>query len=199
MKARYILIPGIIIALVVTGVGLFLWQQQRVEDADNQATNSASLATPTPTPTPSSNNQPSASQTPSPVRQDVELFLVALNDTTSGPEIGCGDSLVGVVKNITTTQPLTESIKQLLAIKDERYGQSGLYNALWQSDLQLQSASIENGKASVALTGQLKLSGTCDSPRVKEQLTATITQFDSVNSAEVTINGQSLDQALSTR
>ena len=122
-----------------------------------------------------------------------------MGDTTAGAEIGCGDSVVGVTQKLTTSTPLTDTIRALLAIKDEHYGQSGLYNALWQSDLSLQSATISNGVATIALAGNLKLSGTCDSPRVKEQLTVTATQFESVDSANITLNGQPLDQALSAQ
>ncbi len=203
MKKNYIIISALVIAVLLTGIGLFVWQGQNTTQntpKDNQASNSATAtATTTPTPTTNQANQPSASQTVQPVEQTVKLYLVAIGDTQAGTEIGCGDSLVGVTKQLTTTTPLTDTLKALLAIKDEYYGQSGLYNALWQSNVVLDSVAITNGVATIALSGDLQLGGTCDSPRVKGQLTAIATQFSTVTSANITLNGQPLDQALSPK
>jgi spore germination protein GerM len=198
MKSNYIIISILSLAIVITGVGLYVWQQQSSAESQ-QSTSSAEMSvSPTPTKT-AAQEKPSASETAEAVSQKVSLYHVAIGDTQAGPEIGCGDSLVGVTKQLTTVRPLTDSIKALLALDDEYYGESGLYNALWQSNLRLDSASISNGVATIALSGDLRLGGTCDSPRVKAQLEATATQFASVNSVTITVNGQPLDQALSTK
>lgn len=197
MNTRYLLIAAIVIAILLTGFGLYAWQQQAT-DSDNQATPSATPS-PTSTSTPSENkDKPSASETPQPVEHTTQIYLVAIGDDAK-PTFGCGDSLEGVTQKITTTAPLTETLTRLLALDDQYYGESGLYNALWQSDLSLESASLTDGVASIALTGSLKLGGTCDSPRVKEQLTATATQFATVDSVNITVNGQPLDEALSQK
>src|SRR5690606_13117177 len=131
------------------------------------------------------------------VDQTIQLYLVALEDNgQGGQQVGCGDSLVPVNKTLHTATPLADAVRELLAIKDEHYGQSGLYNSLWKSSVHLDSASISNGVATVKLSGDLTLSGECDNPRVLEQLKATITQFDSVNSATILLNDQPLSEAL---
>ena len=198
MRKSVVIVTILIVALIITGGALFMWRQGLADTTDQQASQSAN-ASPSATPSFGSADVPSANETAQPVEQNVSLFWVAVGDTTAGAEIGCGDSLVGVNQKITTSTPLADTIRALLAIKDENYGQSGLYNALWQSDLSLQSASISNGVATIALTGNLRLGGACDNPRVKEQLTVTATQFDSVDSANITLNGQPLDQALSAQ
>jgi hypothetical protein len=68
--------------------------------------------------------------------------------------VGCGDSAVPAQVEIPPTAgTLKAALTALLSIKDQFYGQSGLYNALYQSDLQVESVSIDNGIASVYLTG----------------------------------------------
>lgn len=50
----------------------------------------------------------------------------------------------------------------LLAIDEQFYGESGLYNALYQSDLQVESAEVdESGTAVVHLSGEYALGDAC--------------------------------------
>ncbi len=133
------------------------------------------------------------------VPQTVDIYLIALGDGgQTGPEIGCGDSVVAVPVQIPATQGVLRSaMQQMLSIDQEYYGQSGLYNALYQSDLSVDSISIDNGAASIYLTGDLVLGGVCDSPRVEAQLTQTATQFSTVQSAQIYVNGTRLQDLLS--
>jgi hypothetical protein len=73
------------------------------------------------------------------------------------------------------------------------YGQSGLYNSLYRSDLTLQSVVIENRTAVVRLSGDVQIGGVCDEPRFEQQIIATATQFSTVDAAQVFINGQPLE------
>lgn len=129
----------------------------------------------------------------------VKIYLIALNDAgKSGKAIGCDDSVVGINVTIANPQtPLTEAIKELLKEKGQYYGQTGLYNSLYQSDLTLQSAAITNGKATIHLTGQYSLGGVCDNPRFEAQLEETALQFPNVQSVEVFVNGIKLEDILS--
>lgn len=133
--------------------------------------------------------------------QMVKVFLIAVDDNgASGEMIGCGDSAVPVQVEITPTQGvLRAALQALLAIKTKDYGQSGLYNALYQSNLQLDSVKIENGTASIYLWGSLTLGGECDNPRVEAQLMQTALQFSTVSQAEIFINNQPLKDALSLK
>lgn len=134
---------------------------------------------------------------PSATVSEVKIFLIALNDNgKSGEKIGCEDSVVFVSRPITPTQaPLKASIEQLLSIKDQNVDQ--FYNSLYQSELKLDKASIdEDGKATINLSGNMSLGGVCDNPRFKAQLEKTAMQFKTVNNVEIFINGTDLDTLL---
>ncbi|HLD21675.1 MAG TPA: GerMN domain-containing protein, partial [Patescibacteria group bacterium] len=179
MKKEYLASLLLLTSILLIGAACNKTEQ---ETNTNQIINSRATITPTP----SSNNN---------ATQMVKLYFVALEDNgKSGEKIGCGDSLVSVDREIEKTQqPLYNTYKELLNIKDQYIGESGLYNALYQSTLSVESATIdENGVATIKLTGQLQLGGTCDSPRVEEQLTKTALQFSTVKSVEIFINNTPL-------
>lgn len=128
-----------------------------------------------------------------------QIYLIALEDAgQSGQEVGCGDSVVPVEVEIEPTiAPLRAALERLLAIDSEFYGQSGLYNALYQSDLQVQGIDIVNREAIIHLTGDLTLGGVCDNPRVDAQLTQTALQFSTIDAVTIRINGTPLAELLS--
>jgi hypothetical protein len=82
----------------------------------------------------------------------------------------------------------------LIAIDDD--GQSGLYNALYRSDLTLQDVVIKNREAVIKLSGALTLGGLCDKPRVRAQLRETALQYAAVDSVSIFVNGTSLGELL---
>ena len=133
--------------------------------------------------------------------QTVQIFLIALEDGgRSGKEIGCDDSVIPVQVAIAPTQGvLRAALGELLSLKEPYYGQSGLYNALYQSDLKLDSVSIEQGEAVIYLSGTLTLGGVCDSPRVEAQLEETALQFHTVSHVSVFVNGRPLEEVLSLK
>jgi DNA-binding CsgD family transcriptional regulator len=128
--------------------------------------------------------------------QQVKIFLIAVDDNgRSGKQIGCGDSVVPVMVPIPQTQGvLKAALEALLAVQTQFYGESGLYNALYQSDLQLESVTIMQGVAQIWLTGTLEMGGECDSPRVEAQLIETAMQFSTVKAVEVYLNGNPLQE-----
>jgi hypothetical protein len=94
---------------------------------------------------------------------------------------------------------LRAALVALLSVKDQTYGQSGLYNALYQSNLQVDSLSIDGSKASVYLSGSLVMGGECDNPRVQAQLEQTVRQFPTVTKAAIFVNGRPLADVLSLK
>ncbi len=140
---------------------------------------------------------PAATQAP----QRVQIVLIAVDDQgVSGKPIGCGDSAVPVQVEIPPTQGvLKAALQALLSLKVQYYGESGLYNALYKSDLQVESVTIEDGKATIQLTGTLQLGGECDNPRVAAQLEETARQFSTVSEVAIFLNGKPLSEALSLR
>jgi hypothetical protein len=139
--------------------------------------------------------------TDTPATQFVQVYLIALEDNgQTGIPVGCGDSAVPVQVQIQYTQGvLKAALEALLSIKEQYYGQSGLYNALYQADLQVDSVNITDGKAIVNLSGSLNLGGECDNPRVQAQLEQTVLQFSTVTEADIFINGKSLADAISLK
>jgi hypothetical protein len=127
----------------------------------------------------------------------LSLFYIAPDDNgISGKKIGCNDSLVKVTKEKGSAYTIRDALQELLVDKSEYYGDSGLYNALSQSDLQLQDVSVVNGIATILLTGTVKLGGVCDSPRVVEQLQETVLQFPHVQEVKIQVNGIPLLDAI---
>lgn len=160
---------------------------------------------PPPSPTPVVITQaPTLNQTPvlpspTPAPWEPAFYLIALEDAgQSGEEIGCGDSVVPVRIEADPGLELTLlSIQRLLVLNEQYYGESGLYNALYQSDLNVVSLVIENHVATLRLTGELLLGGVCDNPRVLAQLTRTLRHNPDVEAVEVFVNGVPLEELLS--
>jgi len=136
---------------------------------------------------------------PTAAEQTVKIFLIALEDNgQSGVLVGCGDSAVPVTVTIPPTQGvLRAALEKLLSAKQQFYGESGFYNALYQSDLELENVTIEQGKAIIYLTGTVMLGGVCDSPRFEAQIEQTALQFSTVSNVEVFINDIPLEDVLS--
>ncbi len=136
-----------------------------------------------------------------PNAQEAKIFMIAVGDNgDAGNKIGCGDSVVGVIVTLSDpAAPLRSVLEKLLAVKSQYYGQSGLYNALFRSDLQLKSVTIKNGVADIYLTGSLTLGGVCDNPRVQAQFEETARQFSTVNQVNVYINNKNLLDLLSLK
>ena len=131
----------------------------------------------------------------------VKIFLIALEDQgKSGEPVGCGDSAVPVEVEVPHTQAvLRAALEALLSIKQQNYGESGLYNSLYQSDLKIDSLTITDGKANLSLSGKMALGGECDNPRFGAQITQTILQFPTVSEAAVLISGKPLKDVLSLK
>ncbi len=126
------------------------------------------------------------------------IYLIALEDEgRSGMQIGCGDSVVPVEVDIEPTLAvLTAAMNNLVNLDQRFYGQSGLYNALAASNLSVDSIDLVDGQASINLTGDVSLGGVCDVPRFEAQLRQTALQYYTVDSVEITINGEPLANAV---
>ena len=133
--------------------------------------------------------------------QFVKIVLIELEGNgQSGPLVGCGDSAIPINVTIPPTQGvLRAALEKLFSAKQQFYGESGYYNALYQSDLTVESVRIENGNAIIHLTGTLTLGGTCDAPRVEAQIEQTALQFSTVSTVTVFINDIPLEEALSSQ
>lgn len=129
------------------------------------------------------------------------MYLIALEDAgQSGPLIGCNDSAVPVIIDVEpTTTPMTAAINRLLSLNEQNYGESGLYNALYQSNLALEGITLTNREAVINLTGELIVSGVCDEPRVLAQLERTALQYENIDNVTILLNGETLPTQISGR
>ncbi len=130
------------------------------------------------------------------------VYLVAIGDSgQSGLAVGCGDSLIGVTVDIgspsSTQAKISAALGKLFAINEQYYGQSGLYDSLYQSSLSVDSVQINGSNAVVQLSGNFSLGGTCDDPRAIGQIESTITQFNGVDSTDVYLQGDLIQNLLS--
>ncbi|MBI4836299.1 MAG: GerMN domain-containing protein [Candidatus Abawacabacteria bacterium] len=120
----------------------------------------------------------------------VQIALVDASGTATGPSsFGCGDSIVMVNRTVSTTTPLKTAIEELLSVNTYNYGMSGLITALATNSLTVSNVTMIGTMAKVELSGSLTFGGTCDVPRVKEQMDKTIKQFPSVSTYEIWLNG----------
>lgn len=139
--------------------------------------------------------------TSAPSSKEAMIFMIAIGDNgAAGKKIGCDDSAVGVIVALDDpAAPLRSVMEQLLGVQSQYYGESGLYNTLFRSDLQLKSVTIKDGAADIYLTGSLTLGGVCDNPRVKAQFEETALQFSTVSRVNVYINNKNLLDLLSLK
>jgi hypothetical protein len=155
-----------------------------------------------PTSVPVATLPPTPALPPADEVSQVQVYLVAVGDAgSSGKQIGCGDSLVPITRMVTPTrQPIAAALTELFSIKDQFLGQSGLYNAVYQSNLKVESVVVDANKvATVVISGQVMLGGECDTPRFKGQIEQTILGVGSVQSANILLNGKTIDEALSLK
>lgn len=127
------------------------------------------------------------------------IYMIALNDAgQSGQPVGCGDSAIPVLRTFQpTVAPLTAALETLLAQRTQFYGESGLYNALYQSNLTVQGVNIVNREAIINLAGQVVIGGVCDAPRLQAQIELTALQFSTIDRVTINVNGVPLSQLLS--
>ncbi len=112
----------------------------------------------------------------------LQVALVAIEDNgANGQLIGCGDSVVLVevepeddpMQTAQTASKVSDALDALFAIEGSDYGESGLYNALYQSNLTTNSVSYSGSTMLISLSGSITSGGTCDDPRIEQQIRAT--------------------------
>lgn len=134
----------------------------------------------------------------------LKIYMIYLEDNGShGEKIGCDDSVIPLTKFVKVRTKQTEdaiiaALTQLLAIHSPTTEQ-GYYTALHQSNLTVSNVTIEQRIAHVQLTGTYLFGGVCDNPRFEAQLIHTVTQFDDIDEARITINGKSLADIISLK
>lgn len=183
--------------LVALTAGISLSACSSPEPAPTLGTSSA-------LPSSSATNTQSSTPAPSSAKETtaaLTIFYVAVDDQgKSGPKIGCGDSMVATESAPETfTNQVETSIRMLLDDKSSEHGQSGLVNALAASDLRFINSTISGDEVAVDLSGTVSSGGTCDDPRIIEQLKYTAKTAAGVGSARILIDGIDIEKILSQK
>lgn len=145
---------------------------------------------------------PAKSAEPSePKEHDVTVILIAeIPKSGNAKDIGCGNTTKPMTgKSTFEGDSVEDALKVLFALKNAGYERGKLYNALYQSKLKVQSIDTKDDVVTVKLTGNIKLSGECDIPRVRAQLIDTIKLASDAKDVVVLVNGKSLKDALSLK
>ena len=109
--------------------------------------------------------------------------------------IGCGDAIVPIEWGIPTTQaPLVAAIRELLSLKTRTLPNTSFTNALYRSNLVIQSIEVFSGKAIIRLVGELIVAESCDYPRVQNQIEQTALQFPDISSVDILINDVPIEE-----
>jgi LysM repeat protein len=147
-------------------------------------------------PVPSSPPRPPAPN-PRPPSGIALTYIHMIGLGNNGP-LGCGDTVVPVLQEVPATNAiLRATLQRLLSINTQFFRQTGLYNALYLSQLSISDVSIVNRVATIRLSGRIVMSGTCDGPRIQAQLEEAALQFLTVDQVQIFINGNRLQDVLS--
>ncbi len=135
-----------------------------------------------------------------PSDKNTQIFVVALDGselikTVDGEMIGCDDKLLRV--------DLGKSVSPRVALEklfDYQSNEDGIYNAFANGGpIIIDSFDIVDGKAIVYLSANGLGGGTCDAPRIKQQLEKTLLQFDNIDSTEIYFNNELIGNYLSEK
>lgn len=164
-----------IVAIVLLGLVYFFVMQTEPTTV---------AVTPTPTSAPATATTTSASVS------RVQLAMLDTTATMAGKARGC-DRVILVPQNVaTTTAPLTAAMRALFALSTTTV--QGLFNYIDRTNetLKFDRATVENGTASIYLTGSLSgLAGVCDDPRAAIQIEETALAFPTVQKVDIYLNG----------
>ncbi|MBI4122336.1 MAG: hypothetical protein HY461_03310 [Parcubacteria group bacterium] len=119
-----------------------------------------------------------------PDANSVIVFLNGEKDAYKGSdgymEIGCGDVLVPVRRELTKTQSdLAHAIVELLTIKEKAYADQGLSNTIAKSKVRLTNIHYDGKTRVIDFEGEFVSGGTCDDPRIKAQIEETVKLYSS--------------------
>jgi hypothetical protein len=136
---------------------------------------------------------------PTPIpQQPVPNGQVQVIDPQARIKPYCNDAtLPGPVATPADDNTLRVAYETLLSLDADEV-QSG-YNALYLSDLRVDSATIQGDVATVQLSGTLRVLETndvCAATRIYNQLLQTALAFPNITTVVITINGQSINEAL---
>jgi hypothetical protein len=167
--------------------------------------NSPTSPSATGSPSAAASSSASASSSAPQAASEVTVYWVSLaGEGPAGVEFpGCGDTLIEDTAPATSAGAVGEpsrveaGIQALLDQTQNQVGGSGLVNALYQSELEVQDVSIDGDVVTVELAGTPVSAGTCDDPRIMSQLEYTAVANAGAYTAEILVNGRPIAEVMS--
>jgi hypothetical protein len=129
---------------------------------------------------------------------DLEVFIVVLGDrdnSSGGVPGGCGDSLLSIAYTTwpaaTTDARIAAALEILLGLGGPIISQSDFpyYNALSRSSITVDDISMDDGVATIELSGDLYISDACDILRAEGQIRQTVLAVSGVTAVLIRLNG----------
>ncbi len=113
--------------------------------------------------------------------ETITLALVAMNDGVTTPpadSFGCGDTIEFIESDEepfgNASGDVLTALEELFAIEESLDPETGLYNSLAPSDIVVDSVTSDGMTTFVELSGSIISAGSCDDPRIEEQIRATV-------------------------
>jgi hypothetical protein len=133
-----------------------------------------------------------------PDKEHYKIYMIAEGDKgKQGKKFGCDDSLVAIERQVVSGSTLSDVYQDFLDVRDQKFEDTDLINALYQSDLHLDSASIQAHTAHIFLSGTLKKpADDCERQRIQAVLEEPAKQFEGVKEVDLKINNIALEEAL---
>ncbi len=126
--------------------------------------------------------------------QETITVKAFFNNSDLDPEYSC-DKVFPVERQIPKTQAVGQAaLKELLRGPTEEEKEEG-YSTSINSDVQIQSLTIENGEARVDFNERLEfqVGGSCRVTAIRTQIEETLKQFPSVDTVVISIDGRTED------
>jgi hypothetical protein len=113
----------------------------------------------------------------------VTVAFIVLEGHTTQPEVmlgeqfGCNDHVgyLSMPRSQDTGDDLKDALATLFAYHDTDIYE--MYHVIGVSKLKLDKTEVKDGTTNVYITGEVVSGGTCDDPRIKKQIEATVAKY----------------------
>lgn len=195
-RSSLIVVLIILLIIIIGGLWLTLYRQNELlEKLDDMNSNEAASMVANSLQPSSSVSTPSTSSIPSATNEDgeamVDFYLVSPPIDDNFDEL---EKFMQPVKYQLSYQVSGDkeragaALEALFAVDKLEYGESGLQNFLYLSDLEVDQISTQDGVDRVELSGKLVGIGSMADPLIKLQVEKTVSEY--LDNYVITLNGQ---------
>ncbi len=122
------------------------------------------------------------------------VAIALLKPATGTPTNGCDDVVLVDRSILPTTDSLSAAISLLFSLDTLEFPEGSNFIPKTTDTLKFSNATLVGNQANIYLTGQLSgIAGVCDNPRAQIQIEETAKQINGVESVQLYLNGQAVD------